>query len=291
MATLRTIFVLALACVLLGSAGCDGLGLGAEPTSTPAPTATPTPTPTATPIPTPTPEPTATPIPPTATPVRTLTATPAIDDDNEALSVLERAVETLENVESFHYVADGILQPIETESSAPVTVLFVGDALAPDRTSSRLTLTVFVFVLEIDIITIGDDAYTTNPQTGMWEVTTADALGIPNPVSLVADGVPALEDVTVVGREDLDSVEVIHLRGTAQIVNQGVPGADLETVDVWVGTEDGLVRRIAYEGVVDLDALGLTLQDVGLTGEALLMLEINLSAFDEPVTIEAPSIP
>ena len=67
-------------------------------------------------------------------------------------------------------------------------------------------------------------------------------------------------------------------------------GADLESVDIWLGVEDGLLYRISTQGLVNLDELGLSLEDMGLGGEGTIKLQIELSDFNEPVEIEPPEV-
>ena len=67
-------------------------------------------------------------------------------------------------------------------------------------------------------------------------------------------------------------------------------GADLESVDIWIGAEDSLLYRISTQGLVNLDELGLSLEDMGLEGEGTITLQIDLSDFNAPVEIEPPTI-
>ena len=90
-----------------------------------------------------------------------------------------------------------------------ISIAFEGDSLSPDRTSARLTLGVSVFLLEIDIVTVGADVYLTNPLTGEWEVTSADEFGIPNPVLLVSGVFPSLSDMEIVGEEQIGEVHTV----------------------------------------------------------------------------------
>ena len=200
------------------------------------------------------------------------------------------AVDAMASVESFHFTTTGRLETTETESEMTLSLTFEGNSLSPDRTSARLTLGVSVFLLEIDIVTIGSDVYLTNPMTGEWEITSADEFGIPNPVLLVSGVFPSLNDMENVGEERIGEIPSYHLSGSVTSADLEMLGADLESVDIWIGAEDSLLYRISTQGLANLDDLGLSLEDMGLGGEATIALQIDLSDFNEPVTIEPPTI-
>ena len=200
------------------------------------------------------------------------------------------AIDAMASVESFHFTTTGSMETTETESEMTISLTFEGDSLAPDRTSARLTLGVSVFLLEIDIVTIGSDVYLTNPMTGEWEITSADEFGIPNPVLLVSGVFPALNDMKKVGEENIGEIPTFHLSGSVTSADLEMLGADLESVDIWIGAEDSLLYRISTQGLVNLDELGLSLEDMGLEGEGTITLQIDLSDFNESVEIEPPTI-
>ena len=294
---LRSAVRLVIGATVLGLMACDGGQPEPQPTPTPEPTPTftptpvPTPTPTPTPIPpTPTPTPTPTPIPPTPTPTSIPTPEPQAGPPPDAAEILAKSVDAMASVESFHFTTTGSLETTTSESEMTISVTFEGDSLSPDRTRARLTLGVSVFLLEIDIVTIGDDVYLTNPLTGEWEVTSADEFGIPNPVLLVSGVFPTLSDMNMVGENQIGEVQTFHLSGSVMLEGVEMLGADLESVDIWLGVEDGLLYRISTQGLVNLDDLGLSLEDMGLGGEGVIELQIDLSNFNEPVEIEPPEV-
>ena len=287
----------AIAAAVAVLAACGGPELAAPdvPTVTPVNTSTPEPppTPTVTPVPptaTPVP-PTATPAPPTMTPIsqqprRSDSLSPTPDRDAEAL--LRRSAAAMVDVESAHFSVTGQLEIDSAGSEILVPFTYEGDYAAPDRTSGRLTLNLVVFLLEMDIVVIGDESWTTNPQTGVWEAFPPGVSGLLNPVALISGDQLALGDASVIGEEVLAGIPTLRLEGTAQL--GGLVGVDdaPATVEVWTGVDDGLVHRVRYTGAADLDALGLRLADFGVAGEASVVLEMALSEFDEPVSIERP---
>ena len=199
----------------------------------------------------------------------------------------------MSNLSYFHFSVDALFESSSASggSTLLVPVTFEGDAAAPDRISGALVLNLSVFALEMEIISVGGDIYTTNPATGVWELAPLGSVAVPNPALLTSGGAPPLVDATVVGEETIDGVRAIRLRGAARLDSlEGLEG-EFETADVWIGADDGLVYRISSEGVVSLESLGLPLPNIGLSGDATLSLDMRFSRFDQPVIIEPPNVP
>ena len=194
----------------------------------------------------------------------------------------------MSQVESFAFEVNGSLLVDSTDGEVRIPLTYNGVSAAPGRSRASLVLNVYFFSLQIDLIIIGDTVWTTNPQTEVWERAASGTIALPNPALLIGGDTPALSDPVIVGAERVDGVETIHLRGVAQIDALSGLGDELALADVWVGAEDWLVYRIAAGGEVDLDGLGLPLASAGLTGSAELLLDIRLSDFNTPVTIEPP---
>ena len=149
-----------------------------------------------------------------------------------------------------------------------------------------LILNLGAFNLQMRIISAGGVLYTTNPQSGAWEVALDfGGAAIPNLAMLLTEGDAPLINAQVLGEETLDGVQVVKLRGEARI--DGLEG-EFPSADVWIGAEDRLLYRIASEGDVSLDSLGLGLSNAGLAGDARIRLDMRLSRFGEAVSIEAP---
>ena len=192
-------------------------------------------------------------------------------------------------VESFGFEATGELE-VETEDSyITVPIRYVGESAPPDRTRANLTLNVVFLLLQLDLITIGDDTWTTNPQTQMWERVATGSLGLPDPVLLLSGGTPALSGAAVEGVETVDGKETYRVSGIAQLrslsgIEDGSPNSQ-----VWIGVDDSLVHRITASGTVALDGLGLSLSTLGIAGDGVLSLDMRFTYFDQPVSIEQPT--
>lgn len=196
----------------------------------------------------------------------------------------------MSKVGSFHFDVSGRFNISSGETSIEVPLSYVGDVQVPDKTHGVISLSVMVFALEMEIITIGDVIYTTNPQSGAWEISEDGALGIPNPADFSQGGEPPLVDAIYLGDEQRDGNDVYRLSGTARFDTLDTAGQESEAT-IWIGVDDLLLREITVQAEVSLDALGLPLGAAGLGGTGTVGLSIKLSDFGKPVSIEAPTIP
>lgn len=204
--------------------------------------------------------------------------------------LLQESAEAMAEVDSFHFDVSGRINLSSEGASAEIPISYVGDVQAPDRTRGKLVLSMMVFALEIDIVTVDGVTYTTNPQSDEWEVSTGGTLGVPNPAAFIGGGMPLMTSATYVGLEVRDGECVHHLAGIARL-NALVDMEGEAAADIWIGAEDLLVREVAVETPVDLEAVGLPVTAIGLAGSGVATLSIRLSAYGEPVTIAAPVVP
>ena len=269
----------------------------ATPTTTPTATPTPTPTPTPLPTATPTPAPTATPAPVSQTPqapeARAPVQTGEVSGDPEAVRILTESAQAMSELQSFAFDVAGTLN-LETQNGPlDIPLTFTGASVAPDRSAGALLLSVYFFVLEMDVIIIGDTMWTTNPQQpGVWFEAETGALALPNPALLMSGVTPALSEAAVIGEEQSLGIDTIRLSGVAQIealdhLDLGGDSGRIPT-EVWIGADDKFVYRIVAGGSIPTDGLGLELEGFEISGDASLQLDIHLSDFDAPVTIEPP---
>ena len=74
--------------------------------------------------------------------------------------ILWESAEVMADVKSFHFDVTGQLELESSDSRISIPITYEGDSVAPNRTRARLTLSVIVFVLQMDIIMIGEEAWT-----------------------------------------------------------------------------------------------------------------------------------
>jgi hypothetical protein len=208
----------------------------------------------------------------------------------DANDLLQRSSEAISDVGSFHFDVSGVFKISAGQASIEVPLSYVGDVQVPDMTHGIVSLSVMVFALEMEIITVGGVTYTTNPESGAWEISEEGALGIPNPAQFAQGGEPPLVNARYESDEQRDGHEVHRLTGLAQFNTLDEAGQQSEAT-VWIGVDDFLLREISVQVDVALDAMGLPVGDLGLGGNGTVELSIKLSDFGKPVSIETPTIP
>ena len=191
---------------------------------------------------------------------------------------------------SFHYDIQGSIRASSATTGIPIS--FVGDVVAPDRMRGKLNVNLGLLALEVETIVIGEATYTTNLQTAEWELGPGLPAALPDPSELARLGaklVDELGDVELVGLESLEGLDAYRISGASLLSDFGGPEGEAQ-VDIWIDVEDFLVVQVTGEGKVSLEGLGQALSAVGLTGEVVIETTLKLSAFGEPVVIEAPQV-
>ena len=244
------------------------------PTPTPAPTATATPVPTATPAPTPT----------AAAPVVELVDAPPAGE------ILQESFNAMREVGSFHFELEADVKPSSSAGGLiqEIPFTFSADYQAPDRVHGKLAVSLGFFSVEVEIITVGDTTYITDPETGEWTTGSGPFSVLPSPTEFTSEVVSALDDVTLVGQEVLDGTPVYRLRGVPPLtVFEGSGGISAQA-DFWIGVEDSLLRQIVAEGQISLEAMTGTFGVSGISGDATVTMTMTFAAYGVPVVIEAP---
>jgi hypothetical protein len=196
--------------------------------------------------------------------------------------VLARAADAVAALKSFHFVL--------THQNGSTPIVFdlrltkaEGDVQAPDRLKAKLDAERGPFSVDVQVITIGNELWVTDPLLGRWQKV---GQGIDIRDIFAPDrGVPELlrgaRDGRFDGSDTVDgasshrikvSVDGAALKAIAPIAREGqnVP------VTLWVGKNDALVRRIDIEGP-------LTDRE-----KSDIRRRIQLSKFDQPVEILPP---
>lgn len=230
-------------------------------------------------------------------------AAPSTQPEDKSL-IIAAAIEAMQNVESFHAEVDAAFIVVQTEASfrmdedtfgTKFPIRFSGDFQLPDRASGKLQLALGLVLLQLDIVTIGEQAYITNPETGVWEQYPLFLTGLPDPYDLVL--LPAetrrYSDIQIVKDETIDDIQTQHIRANLRANVLGGAYNNL-FLDVWVGKEDSLIHRLTMSGETNVDeedtaglasgALGAA--DIG--GKAEFTMTITYSDFNQLVVIEPP---
>ena len=207
----------------------------------------------------------------------------------------------MRQVESFHAEIDAAFTVVQTEASfrmdeetfgTKFPIRFAGDFQLPDRASGKLQIALGLALLEMDIINIGEIAYITNPETGAWEQYPLFLTGLPDPYDLVLlpSETSRYRDFEVVKDETIDGVETKQVRAK---LRANVLGGSYDSLflEVWIGKEDNLLRRLTMSGKAEVeegDTAGLAASALDIGGDAEFTMTITYSDFNRPVVIEPP---
>jgi hypothetical protein len=217
---------------------------------------------------------------------RTAAATPTgaggpAQGDLTADEVLQRAAETAQGVESFHFVLthENGTTPLPLELDL---VSAEGDIAVPDRMQAEVEADALGLNVNVQVIGIEDRTWVTNPFTRAWqELPGTNIRDFADPAALVSGILPAIEGASLSDGGTVDGVET-HLV-TGQIDSAALqdalgiaePGRDVR-VEAWIGVDDMLPRQVRLIG------------PLSEAESADVVRQVELSRFDEPVEIIPP---
>ena len=207
----------------------------------------------------------------------------------------------MRQVESFHAEVDAAFKVVQTEASfrmdeetfgTEFPIRFSGDFQLPDRADGKLQIALGLALLELDIVTIGEQAYITNPETGVWEQYPLFLTGLPDPYDLVLPPADTsrYSDIEMVKEQTIDGVQTQHIRAN---LRASVLGGSYEKlfVEMWIGKSDNLMHRLTMSGKAEVeeeDTAGLAASVLDIGGDAEFIMTITYSNFNVPIVIEAP---
>lgn len=223
----------------------------------------------------------------------------AVAQETDAAALLADAAAVMGEVQSFHFE---LTTPRgATQFADNFTLLDLrGDVQRPDSFRATAVVDATIAQLELTVIGIGGRLWITDPlaaEPSFIELEIgADELGggssladLVNPDRLLLTAVDAVEEPTIAGQDEVDGVPTTRINGMATLdpLNDagltGTPmagttllGAPVQ-VAIWID-EANLVRQLDVYGPL-------------IEGEAPnTVRRLNLSAFDEPIDIQAPPL-
>ncbi len=225
----------------------------------------------------------------------------AASGDANTADLIAASVHAMKEVESFRAEVDAAFNVVQTEASFRMDeesfgmefpIRFAGEFQMPDRAAGNLQVALGSALLELEIVTVGEQAYITNPETGIWEQYPLFLTGLPNPYDLVLPPADAsrYSDVEVVKDQNINGILTRHIRAS---LRANVLGGSYDNLyfDIWIGVADNLIYRLTMAGNAkaeeeDTAGLAATVLDIG--GEAEFNMTITYSDFNQPIVIEPP---
>ena len=207
----------------------------------------------------------------------------------------------MRQVESFHAEVDAAFKVVQTEASFKMDeetfgtefpIRFSGNFQLPDRADGKLQFALGLALLQLDIVTIGEQAYITNPETGVWEQYPLFLTGLPDPYDLVLppSDISRYSDIEMVKEQTIDGVKTQHIRAN---LRASVLGGSYEKlfVEMWIGKSDNLVRRLTMSGKAEVeeeDTAGLAASVLDIGGDAEFIMTIAYTDYNQSLVIEPP---
>jgi hypothetical protein len=216
------------------------------------------------------------------------TATPVIRGDDEAVSLLNQAVEAMTSLETFHFLIE------TTSGETKLMDLLEIDSIEGDVRRPfdfQTTVEASLFMGSIDITAIGIDGQVSieDPTSteGKWIDLGTDTatLSLLNPDYLLLQAVSIVHDAELDGDEKFDGVETRKVTGTVtlpdvtgEIDPAGAAALSTEPLDVTVWIDE-------RHYILGIEFVGPVLESESVDVTRL----ITFSAFNEPVEIEKPA--
>jgi hypothetical protein len=195
--------------------------------------------------------------------------------------IVRGSVERTGAVRRFHFTLD--IQNLPRSTTGLALQAAEGDIVVPDRLRANVTGTLAGISLTTELVVIAKTTYLKDPLSGAWR--TIDVKTSPiaffDPAQGVLSVIENVESVRRDGSEQVGGAETHRLVGRVPVrelspLLGNPPGDELVDVTLWIGEEDLILRRIRVDGPIAERE----------PEDALRIVEV--SRFDEPVTIEAP---
>jgi hypothetical protein len=225
-----------------------------------------------------------------------ITQASAQDDSQDPAALLDAAAQTMLELDSFHFLVSTPLGKTMLADQVELSAI-EGDVVRPASFRAQFTVELGFVSLNLSAIGIGSQLWVSDPTQGddqYVELTGAFDETLPpqallNPDRLVMLAVSLLKDPVIKGTVEIDGTSVVNVEGTFDpndLESLGTPvpdellsNVDPLTVNLWIDEEDR-IRRAEFAG-----ALLPSEQDAGP-----IVRRVDLSAFNEPVTIEPPEV-
>ncbi len=210
------------------------------------------------------------------------TATPT--GTSPALDLLARASHRLAETQSIHFRLDVEGETFVDEGEEIRLIEAEGDLQRPDRVATTFKAEVFTRIITLNLITIGDQTWTTNILTGEWEIAPPEFAYRPTILFDNQEGIgPVMgrvQDVELRGEEEIAGRPSHHVVARVDesvigpLTYETMSGSPI-TVDLWIDRESD-------------DLLRARLAEPPSAGDDPATWTLDLSEHGEQVAIEAP---
>jgi hypothetical protein len=204
-------------------------------------------------------------------------------DGRSAGDILLESADKTSAVKTFHVVVN--IENVAVPRSGLGLTFVDGDIVVPDKLQAKIGGTFMGLPVNTELVVLGGKPLLKNPFTGKWvaiDIATTPVVFF-DPTAGVIAVIRGATAVTDDGSEEVDGIDSHHLKAKVRsealkplLATKG--GDELVPIELWIGKDDLLLRRLRVSGpAADGDG-----EDAVRT--------VELSAFDEPVTIKAPPV-
>jgi outer membrane lipoprotein-sorting protein len=199
-----------------------------------------------------------------------------------AAQIITKASESLDTVNSFHFALNQVGGGTPIGSGIEMTKV-EGDIVKPDRLKATISGTVSGMSLQIQMVSVGDVTYMTNPLTGNFEVLPVqfEVLNIFDPNNGITAIMKGIVSLSRLNDEQSGGVACYHISSIvdsqklSSITGGAVQGVSI-SVELWIGQQDFLARSIKLTGkITETEVPGI-------------VRTLDLSMFNQPITVELP---
>ncbi|MBN1965451.1 MAG: LppX_LprAFG lipoprotein, partial [Anaerolineae bacterium] len=175
----------------------------------------------------------------------------------DPLELLAQAAEYIQTADSFGVTIDLSGAPVMIDTAGIIGFIrATGSYVAPDRVQARVRATVAGIAGDVDVIAIGDEQYFRHSilTGGGWlnaEFSPGfNAEDLVRSESGLGRALGAVNDLELIGAEDVDGIQMWHLTGTAvgsevAAITFGLIPAEADVlVDVYIRVDDGHAERL-----------------------------------------------
>ncbi len=169
-----------------------------------------------------------------------------------------------------------------------VPVKYAGDLHAIGYSSADLTITIPFQVIESKLITSGGTNYLFDPVASKWEVLPGNTPFFAGPSVFLGTDATDTTDLNLLRSETIDGVETHVVSAMRLGVEIGGATGDLDVV-YWIGVNDGLLRKVEANGLVEFGEEGVPGLDFSIAS-ANATLTARFFDYGKSVDITTPDL-
>lgn len=206
------------------------------------------------------------------------------DKDPSAAEIVAAAAEKTAGLKSFRFTLD--VENVPPAARGLSLTSAEGEVIVPDRLRAKAAATFSRIPIETELVFVGEEDYFIDPLTRQWrrlDVGTSPVAFF-DPAKGVLSVIEGAVEVEDAGSENVDGIATHRLTGkvkardAARLLVVSSTSDRLTDVELWIGKDDSILRRIRVRG------------PVGEGEPADASRTVEIFDFDQTFEIEAPEV-